>query len=65
MYAQRRINEIVFLRQLDSALHLLGAVTVANGDKGLHPGLASASNDLLAIGVELLTIKMGVRINKH
>src|SRR5580704_4918639 len=65
MNAERRINEIVVLRQANSAIHMRRPVTVADGNDGLHPGLASPSNDLLAVGVELPAVEMGVRVDKH
>ena len=65
MNAQRRVNEIVLLRQTNSAIHLRRTVAVADGDDGLHPSLASPRNHLLAVGVELLAVKMRMRINKH
>src|SRR5580704_9844620 len=65
MNAQRRINKIVSLRQLNSAVYLLRTITVADGNDGLHSGLACPRDDLLAVGVELLAIKVRVRIDKH
>ncbi len=50
MDAERCVDKIVFLRQSNSAIHLRGPVAVADGDDGLHSGLASARNHLLAIG---------------
>src|ERR1035437_6297681 len=44
---------------------MLRAIAVANGDYGLHSGLPRPRDHLLAIGVELLAIKMRVRIDKH
>src|ERR1700693_3854094 len=44
---------------------MLRAIAVANGDHGPHSGLPRPGNHLLAIGVELLAIKMRVRIDKH
>ena len=65
MNAERRVNEIVFLRQSNSAIHLRGTIAVADGDYGLNPGLPRPIDHLLAIGVELLAIEMRVRINEH
>ena len=33
-------------------------IAIADGDDGLHPSVACAGNDLLAVGVELLAVKM-------
>ncbi len=65
MNAQRRVNEIVFLRQSNSAVHLRGPIAVADSNNSLHPSLASPGNYRLAIGVEPLAIEMRVRIDKH
>ena len=65
MNAEGRVEEIVFLCQANSAVHLLRPVAVADSDDGPHPSLARPHNHLLAIGVELATIKMCVRIYEH
>ena len=65
MNAEGRVNEIVFLRQSNSAIHCAGPIAVADRDDGLHPGLPRPRNHLLAIGVEPLAVKMRVRINEH
>src|SRR5271169_5585734 len=65
MNAQRRIHEIVLLRQPNAAVHLLGAIAVADSNDSLDSSIARAGNDLLAIGVELFAVKMRVRIYKH
>jgi hypothetical protein len=65
MNAQSRINEIVLLGQTNSTIYLRRPIAVADGDDGLHPGFASASNHLLAVWFETLAVKMRVGINKH
>ena len=65
MYAESRVNELVFLGQPDSAIHLRRPVAVADGHDRLHPRLSRARNNFLPVGVEALAIKMRVRVNKH
>jgi hypothetical protein len=65
MNAERRVNEIVFLRQSNSTIYLGRTVAIADGDYGVNPGLPRPIDHRLAIGVELLAIEMRVRINEH
>src|ERR1019366_3955209 len=65
MYAERRVQERVLVCKLNSGIELGRTIAIANGDHRSHSGLASASDDLLAIRVELLAVEMSVRIYKH
>jgi hypothetical protein len=65
MDSDSRVHEWVHVCELNSGIELGRAIPVANGDHRSHSGLASASDDLLAIRVELLAVKMCVRIYKH
>ena len=55
----------MFLSESNPGIECWRAVAVSNGDHRLYSGLASAGDDLLAIGVELLAIEMCVRIDEH
>ena len=65
MDPESRVHEIVFLRQLDSAIDLRGAIAVADGDHGLYASLSCAGDHLFAVGGKLLAIEMCVRVNEH
>src|SRR5205807_9513873 len=65
MYAESRVNEVVFLRQPNPTINLGGSITIADGDNSLHPSLSRPRNHLLAVRIEPLAIKMRVRIYKH
>src|SRR5258706_2728224 len=65
MNAQRRVDEIVFLGQSDSAIYMLGSIAVSDRDEGTDPGFPRPRDYLLAVVVELLAIQVCVRINKH
>src|SRR5271165_229013 len=65
MNTERRIYELVFLRQLNSAIDLRGTVAISDGHHGLNASLARPIDDLFAIGVKSLAIEMCVRIYEH
>jgi cob(I)alamin adenosyltransferase len=60
MNAEGRINEIVFLGQANSAIHLVRAIAVADGHQSFDAGLSRPRNHLFSVGVELLAIEMGM-----
>src|SRR5450631_272996 len=60
-----RVHERVLFRELNSGIERGWAIAIADRDHPSHSGLASASDHLLAIGVELLAVEMCVRIYKH
>ena len=65
MDTNRRVHERMFLGQPNSGVEHGRAVTVADGNHGPDPGFERPRDDLLAVGVELLAIEMGVRIDEH
>ena len=58
-------HEWMFVRESNAGIEGGRAIAVADGDHGLDAGIARARNHVVAIGVELLAIEMGVRIDKH
>ena len=65
MNADRRIKERIFLSQLNSGIEFRRTVAIADGNHGHDPGFSRASDDLLAIGIELFAVEMCVRVDKH
>jgi hypothetical protein len=59
------VHEWMLFRELNSGIERGRAIAIADGDHRSDSGLASASDDLLAIGVELLAVEMCVRVYKH
>src|SRR5205085_11993884 len=65
MDPDRRVQERMLLRQLDARVEARRTVAIADRDHSPHSRLARPCDDLLAIGVKLLAIEMGVRIDEH
>src|SRR5690242_13306143 len=59
------IYKRILLSQTDSAVEDRRTVTVADCHNSFDTSLASALDDLFAVGLELLAIKMGVRVDEH
>jgi hypothetical protein len=59
------VHEWIFLRQLNPGIQLRRPIAVPNRNHGPNSSRARPLNYLLAIGIELLAIKMRMRINKH
>src|SRR5579863_4451813 len=65
MNPDRRVHEGILLGKVNPGIQDGRAIAVANRNHRPHPGLAGAGNDLLAVRVELLAVKMCVRVYKH
>src|SRR5690349_13773949 len=60
MDANGCVQERILFRQLNAGIERRWAVAIANRHHGPDTGFASTSDDLVAIGVELLAIEMCV-----
>src|SRR5207302_9102837 len=65
MNANRGVEKIVLFCELDAAIERPRPIAVANRDDMLDPSFPRASNHLLAVRLELLSLEMSVRINEH
>src|SRR6266852_3379140 len=65
MNSEGGVDEFVLLRQPNPAVHLRRPVAVADGNNSRDPGLPRPSDNLLAIRIKSLAIKMRMRINEH
>ena len=59
------VHEWIFLRQLNPGIQLRRPIAIPNRNHRPNSSRARPLNHLLAIGIELLAIKMRMRINKH
>jgi hypothetical protein len=65
MNTDRRKHERVLFGEMNPGVELGRAVPVADRDHGADSRFARARDDLLAIGIELFAIEMGVRVDEH
>lgn len=59
------VQEWIFLRQLNPGIQLWRPIAIPNRNHRPNSSRARPFNHLLAIGIELLAIKVRMRINKH
>jgi hypothetical protein len=60
-----RVHKRVLLCESNAGIECGRAIPIANGNHRPHSSFPSASDDLLAIRVELPAVKMCVRIYEH
>jgi hypothetical protein len=65
MDADGRVNEFVFLSQLDAAIEVDRSLAIADSDDAFDPSFARTSDHLLAIRIEAMAFEMGVGVYKH
>src|ERR1700746_2944688 len=65
MNSNLRKREGILPPQPNPRIELRRTIAIADGDHRHNSGLACACDHLLAVGVELLTIEMGVRVDEH
>src|ERR1051326_4557779 len=63
--ANGSVHKRILLSEANSAVEDGRAVAIADGDDRFNSGLASALDNLLAVGLELLAIEMCVRVDEH
>src|SRR6516164_4258617 len=65
MHADGRIHEVVFLGELNTGFEAGRAIPVPDGDNGFDTRSPRSRDDLLAVGVKLFTLEMGMGIDEH
>src|SRR5258708_4572139 len=65
MDPKSRVHEGMLVSELNSSIERRRSVSISNRDHSPHSGLESASDNGLAIRIELLPVEMSVRIDEH
>src|SRR6516225_1846037 len=65
MNSDRRVEEGILVGQPNAGIKLRRTIAIADRNHCDNSGLACTCDHLLAVGVELLTIEMGVRVDEH